>query len=314
MSTAAACATTANSYFCPMLFLKRRVIRTLRLQLLLLSSMTLLSCSSFWKDDKQKEALARVGDTYLYKEDLEYLLSDSMSPQDSASLVTNFINNWAAKQLLLSKARINLPEEQLQEFDQLVEDYRTDLYTRAYKDALVRQKEDTVINGAELTRFYEEEKENFKLKEKLVQLRFIELPRQFLNKDEVSTRLDRFNEDDRGYLDSVGVQFRKLNFNDSIWVPVSRVIREIPPLTYENEDTYLKKSQFFEMEDSLGVYLAKVGDILKVNDIAPMTYIEPTLRQVLLNRRKLDYIRRLEIEIIDEATKKNEFEVYEKDN
>jgi len=31
----------------------------------------------------------------------------------------------------------------------------------------------------------------------------------------------------------------------------------------------------------------------------------------LLNRRKLDYIRKLEIEIIDEATKKNEFEVYE---
>ncbi len=113
------------------------------------------------------------------------------------------------------------------------------------------------------------------------------------------------------YLDSVGVQFRKLNFNDSLWVPVSRVIREIPPLNYENEKAYLKKSQFFEMEDSLGVYLAKVGDILDVNDIAPLDYIEPTIRTVLLNRRKLEYIRKLEIEIIDEATKQKEFEVYE---
>ncbi len=313
MNPASSCATTANSYFCPMLFLKRRVIRALLPLLLLLICMSQLSCSSFWKDDKEKEALARVGDTYLYREDLEYLLNESMSPQDSASFVTNFINNWATRQLLLAKARINLPEEQLQEFEQLVEDYRTDLYTRAYKDALVRQKEDTVINTAELARFYEEEKENFKLKEKLVQLRFIELPKQFLNKDEVSTRLNRFNEADRHYLDSVGVQFRKLNFNDSLWVPVSRVIREIPPLTFENEEAHLKKSQFFELEDSLGVYLAKVGEILKVNDIAPLNYIKPTIRQVLLNRRKLDYIRKLELEIIDEATKKKEFEVYEKD-
>ena len=64
----------------------------------------------------------------------------------------------------------------------------------------------------------------------------------------------------------------------------------------------------------MGVYLAKVLDVLQVNDIAPLNYIEPTIRQVLLNRRKLDYIRKLETEIIDEATKENEFEVYENQN
>lgn len=294
-----------------MQFSERRVLRALRFDLLLMGFLIMVSCSSIWKKDKQKEALARVGDTYLYRDEVQPLLNKSMSPQDSASFVTNYINNWATKQLLLSKARINLPEEQLKEFDQLVDNYRTDLYTRAYKEALVQQKEDTTISDSQLKQFYEEEKENFKLKEKLVRLRFIELPTQFLNKEEVSTRLKRFNEEDRTYLDSVGVQFRKLNFNDSLWVPVSRVIREIAPLNYENEATYLKKSQFFELEDSLGVYLTKVGDILKINDIAPLSYIEPTIRQVLLNRRKLDYIRKLEIEIIDEATKKKEFEVYE---
>lgn len=301
----------AYSYFCQMQFLNRYVSNITVGHLIAASLLINLSCSSYWKKDTENEVLARVGDSYLYKADLQGLLSDGMTEADSASFVSNYINNWATKQLLLSKAKINLPEEKLREFEQLVADYRTDLYTRAYKEALVQEKEDTTISAAELSGFYEKEKENFRLREKLVQLRFVELPRQFLDKDEVRTRLRRFNSQDMAYLDSVGVHFVKLNFNDSIWVPVSRVVREIGPLNKDNEASYLKKSQFFEIEDSLGVYLANVREILNVNDIAPLDYIEPTIRQVLLNRRKLDYIRKLEIEIIDEATKNNEFEVYD---
>lgn len=269
------------------------------------------ACDSLWRDNPDNIPVARVGDNYLYKEEIEAVLAGTLNDQDSASVVNNYINNWATKQLLLSKSRINLPEEKLAEFDRLVENYRTDLYTRAYKEALVRERQDTTISNQQLQNFYEQEKENFKLKERLVRLRFIELPPQFLNKDEVKERLWRFNENDQEYLDSVGVQFKKLNFNDSLWVPASRVIEEIPPLTNENARIYLKNSQFFELEDSMGVYLARVVDVLNVNDIAPLSYIEPTIRQVLLNRRKLEYLRKLETEIIDEATKKNEFEIFE---
>jgi len=272
----------------------------------------LFSCNSFLKNDANEEPLARVGDTYLYWDEVVAVLGENITKQDSASMVTNYINNWATKQILLEKAKINLPDEKIAEFEQLVSNYRTDLYTRAYKEALVNQVKDTVISQEELIRFYEEEKENFKLKEKIVKLRFIELPLQFLNTKEVTESLKRFNEEDIRYLDSIGVQFKKLNFNDSLWVSASRVIEEIPPLNIDNEDRYLKKSQFFELQDAMGVYLTKINDVLGVNEIAPLSYIEPTIRQVLLNRRKLDYIRKLETEIIDEATKEKVFEVYDK--
>lgn len=274
----------------------------------------IVSCGSFLKEKEEKEPLARVGDHYLYKEDILPLLRKGISHEDSASFVTNYINNWASKQLLLDKAKINLQEEKLAEFDALVADYRTDLYTRAYKEALVSQGSDSLVSQSQLKSFYEREKENFKLKEKLVQLRFIELPTEFLNKGEVIKRLKSFTEEDMVYLDSIGVQFRKLNFNDSIWIRASRVIEEIPPLTFDNQDLYLKKSQFFELEDSIGVYLARINDVRQVNEIAPLSFIEPTIKQVLLSRRKLDYIRKLETELIDEAIKQNEFEVYVQDN
>jgi len=264
---------------------------------------------------KNKEAggvLARVGEKFLYVEDVAPLLGNNTSAQDSATIVSNFINNWAAKQLLLEKAKINLPEEKLAEFDALVSDYKADLYTRAYKDALVWTGSDSTVSRVQLRDFYDAEKENFKLKEKVVKLRFIQLPKRFLNKKEVSNSLKDFKEDDREFLDSIAVQFNKMNFNDSIWVTASRVINEIPPLNHENQEKYLKNSQFFELEDAKGVYLTKILEVRNVNDVAPLSFIEPTLRQVLLNRRKLTYARKLEAEIIDEAIKDKEFEVYAK--
>jgi hypothetical protein len=272
-----------------------------------------ISCDGLFKKEPDTEPLARVGDDFLYKEDIEALLSAPLNQLDSASLVTNYINNWAIKRLLFSKAQINLTEEEIAAFERLVANYRIDLFTRAYKEALVLRGEDTTITASQLQRFYEEEKENFILKEKLVQLRFAQLPKQFLNKDEVIERLKRFDEEDKVFLDSIGVQFTKLNFNDSLWIPVSRIIQEIPPITFENEERYLKKSQFFELEDSVGVYLGKIAEVRNINEIAPLTYIKPTIRQVLLNRRKLEFIRRLETEILDEAVKRNEFETYEKE-
>ena len=228
--------------------------------------------------------------------------------------MTNYINNWASKQLLLDKSKINLPEEKLREFDRLVSDYRSDLYTRAYIEALVLQSQDTAVTKNQLQEFYDREKENFKLNEKLVQLRFVGMSEQFLDRDGVEQKIKNWDEADKRYLDSIAVQFKKIHFNDSIWVSASRVIEEIPPLTQANEESHLKKSQFFELQDSLEVYLGWVTNVLEVNETAPFDYVEPDIRQLILNRRRLNYVKKLETEIIDEAIKKNEFEVYDKEN
>ncbi len=300
------CEPRCNCYFCGMLMLQKNIKPFIGLLILLF----LGSCSSIFREKAEKEPLARVGDSYLYKEDIASLIRDDMSAQDSALFVTNYINNWASVQLLLSKSKINLPEEELAAFDRLVEDYRAELYTRAYVEALVLQAQDTAVTTSQLRSYYKREKDNFKLTEKLVQLRFVTLPSQFLDKDEVINKMKDWEEADKNYLDSIAVQFKKIHFNDSIWVSASRVIKEIPALTSLNEANYLKKSQFFELEDSLGVYLGRVKEVLEVNDIAPFEYISPDIKQLILNRRRLDYVKKLKTEIIDEATQKNEFEVY----
>ena len=272
------------------------------------------SCEGMFNKDEEKEPLARVGDAYLYKEDVASLVDDDMTPEDSTIFVTNYINTWASKQLLLTKSKINLPGEKLAEFDRLVSDYRADLYTRAYIEALVNQSQDTAVTQGQLLEFYEQEKENFKLNERLVQLRFVGMSSQFLDRKGVEDKLKKWDKADKRYLDSIAVQFKKIHFNDSIWVSASRVIAEIPPLNRANEETHLKKSQFFELQDSLEVYLGLVTNVLEVNETAPFDYVEPDIKQLILNRRRLSYVKKLETDIIDEAIKKKEFEVYDNEN
>ena len=307
------CTPIGYCYFCSMFCSRWNFIYGKVYPLLIMGSLSivLFSCNDLFKKEVAKNPIARVGDVFLYKEDLAPLITENMTKGDSASFAINYINNWASKQLLLSKAKINLSEEKLAEYNALVDDYRTDLYTRIYKEALVSRSTDSVITSSQLEEFYENGKENFKLKERIARIRFVALPKGFLDKDEVSKRLKSFKKEDVRYLDSIGVQFNKLNFNDSIWVRYARIFEEIPPITVDNADKYLKNSQFFELEDSIGVYLGKIEETKDINEIAPLSFIKPTIEQVLLSRRKMDYLRKLETELLDEAIKDNEFEVFE---
>lgn len=270
------------------------------------------SCGKLFKKQEDKPALARVGDSYLYQEDIAAVVTANMSKEDSAAFVSNYINTWASKQLLMNKSKINLPEKKLVEFDRLVSDYKTDLYTRAYLEALVQKALDTTITTQQLEAFYQEQKENFRLNERVLQLRFVVLPPQFLNMEEVKAKLKSFKPEDKQFLDSIAVQFKKIHLNDSIWISASRLTTEIPALNSGRPDDYLKKSQFFELQDSLGVYLGKVNNVLKINDIAPLPYVEPNIKQIILNRRRLELMRKLETELIDEAVKTKDFEIYAK--
>ena len=279
----------------------------------LCSLLCLFFCScSFFKPETEKKIIARVGDNYLYEEDIAPLIDQGLTKTDSAIIVNNFINTWAKKQLLVEKAKINLDEDRIVAFEKLVDDYKTDLYMAAYKEALVNREMDTIVSPEELTSFYTENKENFKLNEELLKLRYIRLDGDFGDIDSVKELLARFDENDKITLTDMSLQFKSYSLNDSTWVKAIDFMQKVPLINADNRNRYLKKSQFFELTDSLEVYLVHVKDILKRNESAPLAYITPTLQQIILNKRKLEFIRNLEKDLIDEAIQKKRFEVYEK--
>ncbi len=256
------------------------------------------------------EPVARVGESYLYKSDLEPLLSDNINAQDSAIIVSNYIDRWATQELFIQRAKINLPQEKQDAFEELVEEYRNDLYIEAYKEAIVKQSIDTMVTSFDEASYYATNKENFKLNEELLKLRYINIAKDNSNIDEIIERFERFDVEDKTVLDSLAIQFNNYSLNDSIWVKQTQIFNKIPVITNENKDKYLKKSQFSQIEDSLELYLVRIEDKIGRNDIAPLAYVRPTVRQIILNKRKLEYIRKLEKDITKDAIKQKQFETY----
>ena len=105
----------------------------------------MLSCVYFKQTD-DRVPIARVNDSYLYEEDIEGLLMDGTSVEDSTLIVNGFINRWATQRLLIEGALLNLPEQQQSEFNKLVMQYKNDLLTKAYLDALVNKSINSNVN------------------------------------------------------------------------------------------------------------------------------------------------------------------------
>lgn len=267
------------------------------------------SCDYF-KPKQTEEVVARVGEEYLYKSDLNKLTSENISRSDSIGLVKNFIDSWAVKKLFVEKAQTVLSEKKLEELESLVDEYRTDIYANAYKEVLISTSVDTVVSVNELKEFYNENKDNFILNEELLKLRYVSVDKNFEGLDDLKDNLNTFEADNKIFLQDISYQFKSYSLNDSTWVRASEVIKKLPVVEADNIEQYLKKAQIFELTDSLGVYLVFLKDILGRNSIAPLEYVKPTVKQIIINKRRLDYNRRLEKGLLDEAYQKKHYEIY----
>lgn len=274
-----------------------------------LFSLILVGCDYFQQTDDRK-VVVRVNDSYLYEEDIRSLINEDTSPEDSTLIVSNYITRWATQQLLIDRAELNLPESQQREFNDLVNNYRNELYTNAYTDAVVSRDLDTSLNREEISNYYEQNKENFILNEDLVKLRYINLASNSNNIDEIKRKFIRFNQEDQEDLSDMALQFKNYSMTDSVWVKTKSVYSKIGPLSVDDRSSLLKKSNFMELQDSLNVYLVYVNDVLTRNEQAPLEYASATIREILLNKRKQALVKELEKEITKDAIKNNEFEIF----
>ncbi len=277
---------------------------------LIVSLILLQSCDYFtFKKDVTPETVARVNDTYLYKEDLKAIFTKDISKQDSIILVNNYINNWIKQQLLVSKAQLNL-ENKKDEFEDLVKQYREDLFINSYKEAVVKQYLDTIITDDDIDQFYLNNNEIFKLNEELIKVKYIKIGKDDSNKNALLKLFKSTSNKDFERLKEKSLLMKSHHLNDLIWIKYSDLINEIPVLKTEDKQLLLKKDNFIQKEDSLSLYLVTIKKVLQSNEIAPKSYITPAIRQMILHQRKLLLLRNIEETLIKDATKKQQFEIY----
>ena len=276
---------------------------------LIITFIVLTTCD-FPKVKDNIQPLARANDVLLLKDDIDFSFIDGATKSDSIIFVQNVINDWATNQLLIDGAIQNLNDETQFEFEQLVQQYKIDLYSSAYLEALVGNNLDSLVSYEELQDVYLLNKELFTLKEDLLKLRYININTSLSNLNEVKKMFKRFNSDDRSELDSISIQFNSFYFRDTIWIKKEDVISKIKPLELGFNKVLLKKSNFIEIKDSLGLYLIKINEVLQRGKPAPVEYVSPTIKQIVINNRKLNLIRKLQSDIVNDAIKNKKFETF----
>jgi hypothetical protein len=282
-----------------------------RIKVFLIGLLVMVNSCDFIKKSDGNNPIARVNENYLYEDDINDLVSEDTSKQDSILLIQNFINRWATQQLFVDGAKLNLSEEKQAAFDKLVVQYKNDLYSKAYIEALVKRSIDIAVSIDEAEAYYTNNKEVFKLNEELIKFRYIHLDENIINYSNIRKQFRRYNKIDKKILDSISIQFKSYSFNDSIWIKLTQVIKKIPAVNSENKNQLLKKSNFVQLKDSLGVYLMQINDVLVRNDTAPLEYVKPTIDQIVINKRKLELIKELEKDITKDAIKNKQFEIYD---
>jgi len=282
----------------------------MRFQIILgLIILCLTSCDQLTNVD-QDAVVARVGTHYLYLSDIEEQLPPNISKDDSILLAQNTINIWAKKHLLYDQALFNLDQSSQTALNALVEDYRLDLWGRTYKESLVKSLIDTIVDTLLVQSYYKKNQSNFSLTENVLQARVLGLSKSALNLSDVKFRFQRNQEEDKRYLDSLRIQFTSYQNKDSIWYTKRSFQEQFPSIPVLDFDNYLKKSQFFFIEDSFEVYLLWVSDYRLRNEYAPFQLVENTIRKIVFNQSKLEFIKQFDQEILQDAIQANKFEIY----
>ncbi|MBT3546279.1 MAG: hypothetical protein HN487_01090 [Flavobacterium sp.] len=267
------------------------------------------SCESIGlqkKDAIIDEPIASVFSKNLYKEEVAYLLPKNIDIKDSTVLVRSIINSWAIQQLLLKKAEENTSQNDNSEVNNLVRDYRQALLINGYKERLIKQQLDTFIKQQEIIDYYQQNSKNFRLNEELIKARYLHFSSDLLDKKEVISFFKKGSIRDIEKLEIRQLTFKSMMLNDSVWTPLENVLLKMP----FSRGNLLKNSNFFQKEDSLGLYLVTVKDVLLRNQIAPLSYIEPTIRQMILHQRKLQLIRDIEKIIVKDAIQNKSFKIH----
>ena len=276
---------------------------------LFLISLLFIGCDFIEK--KPDQVLARLGDEFYYTSDLIEIFPSGLSKEDSVIFVKNRINNWAKEKLLFKKALVNLGDEKQGDLNQLIDSYKNELFSYAYQEKIVKSAMDTFISEQSVREYYNINKLNFKLNQEIINARYLKINSENYNLKDVVKRFRRFKQSDKIFLDSISLQFSSYYFNDSLWINKDVFFNKIPEINDRLKQNIVKNKLFYRLQDSLELYLINIKDYKLKNDIAPFDFIKSTLKQVLLNKKKLEFISKFENEIIDDALQQNEFEFYE---
>jgi hypothetical protein len=262
-----------------------------------------------FKEHEPATAVARVHDKYLYEDEIRQMIAPGTTPEDSALMVSNFIQNWIKKQLILYKAETNLDDEK-KDVEKKLTEYRNSLITYIYETELIRQQLDTVVSNEEIEKYYTANQRNFELRDNIIKVLYLKIKKDAPKIKKVREWYKSNTAKDRAFLEEYCYQFASdFHLDDETWLLFDELLKKVPIKTFDKA-TFLRNNRYVELEDSTDLYLVNIKEMKIRESLSPLSFVKDDIRVLIINKRKLDLIKEMEKATYEEALEKNEFEIY----
>ncbi len=260
-------------------------------------------------EEKEGEVVARVYGSYLYQRDIEGIVPEGTAPEDSSSLISNFISVWAKEQLLIAKAEYNLTAS-TKDFKKQIDAYRNDLLTFTYKQEYVTQRLDTNVKASEIQRYYEEHMDNFLLKQNIVRVEYMIISNEAPQLTKAISWFKSDDKKDRLPLKNYAQKYaREFSLSDTSWISFDVLTSKIPIETY-NQVEFLNRNRIVELKQNGLVYLLRIKAFKIADSNSPLPFVRNIIRNIILNQRKSALLDDLEKKLLEDALSNNEFETF----
>lgn len=256
-----------------------------------------------------REAIARVNNTFLFKDELAGITAFGSSKEDSAARAEAYVDSWIRKELLIQEAarKININEA---EVERKILDYRYSLIAYEYQSYYIRQNLDTVFSEAEVKKYYEDNIDNFILKQNIVRATFIKVPKNAPKMDKLKEWMYSQDEEDRKSLKSYCLSFSvAYHIADSTWMIFDDLVRNSPLMEIPNKVQFLKATPYYETEDENFLYFLKVDEYRISDNVSPLEFVTDEIKNIILNKRKVELAKKLEDEVYENALEDKDFEI-----
>jgi hypothetical protein len=247
---------------------------------------------------------------YLYRDELTGIASTGSNKQDSSSRVQAYVDSWIRKQLLIQEAtkRIDIDEA---EIERKVLDYRYSIIAYEYQAQYVHQNLDTVLSGKEIDTYYKDHIDNFILKQNIVRATFIKVPKNAPRTAKIKELIFSRDEQDRNELRSYCLSFSTAyHLTDSAWIIFDELVRNSPLAEIPNKIQFLKTNPYYETSDDSYLYFLKVDDYRISDNVSPLEFVRDEIKNIILNKRKMELVEKLEEQVYQEAEDSKEFEIF----
>jgi hypothetical protein len=284
---------------------------TLFILMAIISSCDLIKMKDEPTDEVAKlNPIARVGDQYLYPEDLEGISSVGMSVEDSTERTMRFVNNWIRKQLLIKEAATKIEFDEA-DIERKVLDYRYSLMGYEYQSYFINQNLDVEVSDVEIEEYYKDNIDNFLLKQNIIRGKFIKLPTGAPKINKIKSLINSSKAESIEELKTYALSFAATyQLNDSVWMVFDDVIKNSPLAEIPNKIQFLQKNKYIETADVQFQYFLKIGEYRISDNISPLEFVKEVIKTIIINKRKVQLAQRLEEDVYDRATKNKEFEIY----